>query len=312
MNIAVIGCGVKSMSVIHDVLQNLDAKRPAAAASPFPIMSTDNVRRISLWSVVGVSLLINIGLVAYFFWPQPEVAIELSPEVFALQVAPKTAPININATDLNPLTHVSAVMADSPRQENPPQSVSENPPQIPPALTAPMLTPLAAVQPASPLKTQPKTAVVKIEKTDSSKAMEKVLESVNNGNVVTAAKANQAMDANEHPVVRARLLMAANPDQVLPYLQRAVPDFMQDPDLLSIAAQSEQKQTRHNSAIKFYQQLIHLQPADARWRAGLAISLDALGNQHDALRLYELAIDMGNLPPALANFVQKRITVIKA
>lgn len=296
------------MSVIHDVLQNLDAKRAALTASPLPVNAQPQSRRLGLWLGISLSLLFNVLLLVYLFWPVSEPVPELPPEVFSLQ-NPSAGPENI--------AQQNTVAEISPAASNPAINNTEPVKQI--AVVQPDATPVPVS--STPVLNMPKipvtpatrqSAAVQIEKTDSSKAMEKVLESVNQGAPLSPAKANLALDINEHPVVRARLLMASDPDQVLPYLQRAVPDFMQDSDLLSIAAQSEQKQARHTTALKFYQQLIHLQPADARWRAGLAISLDAMGNQRDALRLYELAIGMGNLPPALANFVQKRINVIKA
>jgi hypothetical protein len=308
------------MSVIHDVLKNLDSMESARRTAGIPVFASDKPRLNWLWTVLGISVVLNIGIAVFYFWPVSTPPLLLPEDVF---IAPVIAaePALINANN-SPAEATLTATEQTPAPENLRQDIAPTLSETSPALIPVMVS--TPVQEKPPQQNTPTTSVavvnqvpkktvpaVHIEKTDSSKAMEKVLESVNNGSVVSAAKANQAMDANEHPVVRARLLMAANPDQVLPYLQRAVPDFMQDPDLLSIAAQSEQKQARHNAAIKFYQQLIHLQPTDARWRAGLAISLDALGNQRDALRLYELALGMGNLPPALANFVQKRITVIK-
>lgn len=310
MNTAGTGCGVKNMSVIHDVLQNLDVKHAALTSTPSSLNAAPLPGRLGLWLGISLSLLFNLLLLGYLFWPINAPVPELPPEVFSLpnpvsaQAAANIAQQN-TTTEISPATISPAVIGAEP--------INKIADIQPAAVPAPVpSTPVVNTQktPAAPAARQ--AAAVQIEKTDSSKAMEKVLESVNNGAPLSPAKASLALDINEHPVVRARLLMASDPDQVLPYLQRAVPDFMQDSDLLSIAAQSEQKQARHNTALKFYQQLIHLQPADARWRAGLAISLDAMGNQRDALRLYELAIGMGNLPPALANFVQKRINVIKA
>lgn len=289
------------MSVIHDVLQNLDAKRAALTASPLPVNAQPQSRRLGLWLGISLSLLFNVLLLVYLFWPVGESVPELPPEVFSLQ-NPSVGPENI--AQQNTVAEISPAASNT----EPVKQIAVVQPDAVPVSS----TPVVNTQKTPVTQATRQSAAVQIEKTDSSKAMEKVLESVNQGAPLSPAKANLALDINEHPVVRARLLMASDPDQVLPYLQRAVPDFMQDSDLLSIAAQSEQKQARHTTALKFYQQLIHLQPADARWRAGLAISLDAMGNQRDALRLYELAIGMGNLPPALANFVQKRINVIKA
>lgn len=292
------------MSIIHDVLQNLDVKHAALTSTPLSHNAMPQPRRLGVWLGISVSLLVNLVLLIYIFWPVHQPVPALPPEVFSLQNPPPSQPaVDIaqqNTPDVN-----------NPTVSSPPQN-DKTPALQPETLPVQVLAPvLHTTKPPVAQATRP-SAAVQIEKTDSSKAMEKVLESVNNGAPLSPAKAHLALDINEHPVVRARLLMASDPDQVLPYLQRAVPDFMQDSDLLSIAAQAEQKQARHNTALKFYQQLIHLQPADARWRAGLAISLDAMGNQKDALRLYELAMGMGNLPPALANFVQKRINVIKA
>ncbi len=77
-----------------------------------------------------------------------------------------------------------------------------------------------------------------------------------------------------------------------------------------MAAQGEQRSGNHESAIQIYKILIPLQPKDARWRAGLAISLEALGDKERAQHLYQLALSMNNLPNSLRRFSEIRLASI--
>lgn len=318
------------MSVIHDVLKNLDAKHTNQQASGIPQFTAQKKSARWWWPVLGISVLLNIGALAVYFWPKQETLI-LGDEVFmapAQRAEPSLLSDSETAGQIETQTNAQGEMIAgveipvSQSDNNAPQTAASSVQQTttpvavntPAPVTAPInaqSTPVAASA-VKPVVAQKSPPVVQVEKTASSKAMENVLDAVSRGAPVSQNKAAQAMEGNEHPVVRARLLMVSQPDQVVPYLQRIAPDFMQDADLLSIAAQAEQKQSRHTSAVNYYQQLIRLQPADPRWRVGLAISLDAMGNKTDALRLYELSMGMGNLPPALMNFLQKRIAVLKS
>lgn len=316
------------MSVIHDVLKNLDAKQNNQQASGIPLFTAQKKSARWWWPLLAVSVLLNIAALTYYFWPRPAPLV-LADEVFMAPVAAAEPELLSDTEDAGQLEMQNNAQTEiMPGAEtrvpqpdnNAPQTAASSVQQTPAAavVPAPVAAPITAqstpvaVSAAKPAAVQKPAAVVQVEKTASSKAMENVLDAVSKGAPVSQNNASQAMEGNEHPVVRARLLMASQPDQVVPYLQRIAPDFMQDADLLSIAAQAEQKQSRHTSAVNYYQQLIRLQPADARWRVGLAISLDAMGNRTDALRLYELAMGMGNLPPALMNFLQKRIAVLKS
>ncbi|MCP5335891.1 MAG: hypothetical protein H7A08_09435 [Oceanospirillaceae bacterium] len=316
------------MSVIHDVLKNLDAKQNNQQASGIPLFTAQKKSARWWWPLLAVSVLLNIAALTYYFWPRPAPLV-LADEVFMAPVAAAEPELlsdtedagqlemqNNAQTEIMPGAETRVPQPDNNAPQTAASSVQQTPAAavVPAPVAAPITaqsTPVAASA-AKPAAVQKPAAVVQVEKTASSKAMENVLDAVSKGAPVSQNNASQAMEGNEHPVVRARLLMASQPDQVVPYLQRIAPEFMQDSDLLSIAAQAEQKQSRHTSAVNYYQQLIRLQPADARWRVGLAISLDAMGNRTDALRLYELAMGMGNLPPALMNFLQKRIAVLKS
>lgn len=318
------------MSVIHDVLKNLDAKQNNQQASGIPLFAAQKKSARWWWPLLAVSVLLNIAALTYYFWPRPAPLV-LADEVFMAPVAAAEPELlsdtedagqlemqNNAQTEIMPGAETRVPQPDNNAPQTAASSVQQTPAPAAVVVPAPVAAPITAqstpvaVSAAKPAAVQKPAAVVQVEKTASSKAMENVLDAVSKGAPVSQNNATQAMEGNEHPVVRARLLMASQPDQVVPYLQRIAPDFMQDADLLSIAAQAEQKQSRHTSAVNYYQQLIRLQPADARWRVGLAISLDAMGNRTDALRLYELAMGMGNLPPALMNFLQKRIAVLKS
>ena len=111
--------------------------------------------------------------------------------------------------------------------------------------------------------------------------------------------------------INLRLMLKENPQQVLPYIQGRHKRFHQQANLLAMAAQAEQRSGNHVSAIELYKRLIVLQPKDARWRAGIAISLENNGKTRAAQRMYSLAMNLPNLPKALQEFSQQRLNMLR-
>ncbi len=147
----------------------------------------------------------------------------------------------------------------------------------------------------------------KVVKTQQTKAVEKLMAAIESDNheQITLNKNNlpQALAAE----VTLRLMIKESPQDVLPYIKNNYIKFEQKADLLAMSAQAQQRAGLHISAIGLYKKLIVMQPEDARWRAGLAISLESIGKKEVAAKSYQLALSMDNLPTALQRFSQSRL-----
>ncbi len=111
--------------------------------------------------------------------------------------------------------------------------------------------------------------------------------------------------------VKLRLMIKENPSIVFQYIKDNYQNYLYQADLLAMAAQAEQRSNNHESAIELYKGLIVQQPKDARWRAGIAISLEISGKLKSAKHMYALAIKMPNLPLALKNFSKQRLAILR-
>jgi tetratricopeptide (TPR) repeat protein len=111
--------------------------------------------------------------------------------------------------------------------------------------------------------------------------------------------------------VKLRLMIKENPSFVFPYIKKNYLDYKFQIKLLAMAAQAEQRANNHSSAIALYKRLIAQQPKDARWRAGVAISLEMIGEIKAAKNMYLLAMNMPNLPLALKKFSAQRLTILR-
>jgi tetratricopeptide (TPR) repeat protein len=111
--------------------------------------------------------------------------------------------------------------------------------------------------------------------------------------------------------VKLRLMIKENPSAVFPYIKKNYLDYQFQTTLLAMAAQAEQRANNHNSAIGLYKRLITQQPKDARWRAGVAISLEIMGEFKAAKNMYSLAMNMPDLPLALKKFSAQRLAILR-
>ncbi len=150
-----------------------------------------------------------------------------------------------------------------------------------------------------------------VTKSAQSKAVDIAVSAIKQGDKKTV----KAVLAKTPRVIRdeinLRLMLKENPQQVLPYIQSNHKNFAQQADLLAMAAQAEQRSGNHASAIELYKRLIVLQPKDARWRAGIAISLEVNGKTRAAQRMYALAMNLPNLPRALHVFSEQRLKILR-
>ena len=146
-----------------------------------------------------------------------------------------------------------------------------------------------------------------VQRTAESKASESVVDALNTGDIDQAKVNLSNASKRVQNEVQLRLLLKENPKEILPRIRRFHPNFIENPSLLALAAQGQQRAGSHESAVELYTKLIPLEPNDARWRSGLAISLEKLGDSNSAKRLYKLALSMGGLPYSLKRFSESRL-----
>ncbi len=169
----------------------------------------------------------------------------------------------------------------------------------------------------NPIKTKPsKEKELKniknklVTQSKQSKAVDIAIKSINSGDSQKAKSMLTQAPKSIRKEINLRLMMKENPGEVLNYIKENYQGYLFRPDLLAIAAQAQQRSHDHLAAISIYKKLIKMQPRDARWRAGMAISLEAVGEVKGAKKLYKLALSMPNLPRALVVYSQARLNVL--
>lgn len=111
---------------------------------------------------------------------------------------------------------------------------------------------------------------------------------------------------------RIKLWMKDEPKKVWPYIKNHVPDFMNHTHLIALSAQAEQRSEHHEQAMYLYNVLINREPRQGRWKIGMAISLDAQGNQGSAKTYYQQGLSDQSLPAALKQFTYQRLQLLEA
>jgi tetratricopeptide (TPR) repeat protein len=325
------------MSVVNDVLKNLNqrqAQHQVAGAAPFFYEEENNSNK---WLWLGFALaMVSCSVLAGIIYMQNsagkndslsassgeqiqsstkmapvELSVELPAELFLADpmAANSAAQAKDNsAADLNGFSKVdtvasieSKVFAPVPMQTKP---IQAKPIQ---AKSIQAKSIQAKPMPVKPKAVKPKPAQVIAQKTQVSKASASVVAAINSGDVISA-KSNLALASRKvQEEVQLRLLLKENPKAVLPMIKRKFPNFKSNPGLLALAAQGQQRSGDHQSAVQLYSALIPLEPRQSKWRAGLAISLESLGDIKNSIRLYQLALSMDNLPMSLKRFSQGRL-----
>jgi len=87
--------------------------------------------------------------------------------------------------------------------------------------------------------------------------------------------------------------------------------FTHNIEYLATQASVAQQLSKYQQAIKSYQQLIKLQPNEARWWLGLAVAYDSNAQYQLALPAYQSAIAQGNLSASSLDFVQQRLQELR-
>lgn len=99
--------------------------------------------------------------------------------------------------------------------------------------------------------------------------------------------------------------------KALPVLQQARASGQADADFLALSATLAQRAGRHTDAITDFDAALRLRPAEGRWWAGLAISLEADRRWSAARDAYQKARASGRLNATLVRHVDERLAALK-
>jgi len=155
-------------------------------------------------------------------------------------------------------------------------------------------------------KPKPAAKASMVTKTPSTQASETAIQAINQGNTEQAKLSLAKSTPDVQDQVKLRLMLKDNPQHVLGYIQKNY-HYQDNPALIAMAAQGQQRSGKHKSAVVLYRKLIRLQPNNAKWRSGIAISYEILGMEKKAESAYKLALSMPNLPTALRAFSESRL-----
>lgn len=110
----------------------------------------------------------------------------------------------------------------------------------------------------------------------------------------------------------ARLLVSAGEvEPALEVLLKASPAVTADPDYHAFVAAVLQRLELHREAIRLYQAVLALDPSQAAWWVGLAVSLEAEHKGDGALTAYRRAQVAQVMEPNLRRYIDSRISVLQ-
>jgi len=147
-----------------------------------------------------------------------------------------------------------------------------------------------------------------VQKTIATQAEEDALDAYEDGKIQTVKKLIKHTQPGIQENFRLRIMLKEEPEKVLPYLKRNKPGFENHGELLALAAQAQQRSGDYRTSAIYYQRLIKTTPSEPRWHAGLAISLDGLGEKKKAVTIYRSVLKSNALPVPLRRFVKQRLT----
>lgn len=279
------------MSVVNDVLKNLDERKSIETSAGLNSLYFQNSNEQSKWLWVGLGVSLAMSTILLILLLKPEVfelksdseQVVLPNDLFMLENESPTQketshPIKEIVTVTDPVVIKQDKVVNFPIQKNLDSKSSDN--EI-------------------------------VKKTQESKATETVMSAIKKGDMDKVKSTFSTASKNIQDEVQWRMLLKENPQLVWPKIKQKYPDYLTQPRLLALSAQGQQRAGDHNSAVQLYKKLIPLEPSDGRWRAGLAISLESLGDTDNAKKLYKIALGMNNLPFSLMRFTQQRLEKLR-
>ena len=107
-------------------------------------------------------------------------------------------------------------------------------------------------------------------------------------------------------------LARGRPGDAVAVLERDPPPLEQDLEYYGLLASAYQRVGQHDTAARLYRELMRVQPQEANWWAGYAMSRDAAGDVAGALVAYSQARQLGGLAPNVLQHINKRTAVLQA
>ena len=98
--------------------------------------------------------------------------------------------------------------------------------------------------------------------------------------------------------------------QAVEVLLRKPPSTQTDPEYHALLAALHQRQGNHIGAVKTYHYLLKQHPGTSLWWLGMAISLEALQKNKEALAAYQRAKTSGNLNARLGEYTNNRLAAL--
>ncbi len=115
---------------------------------------------------------------------------------------------------------------------------------------------------------------------------------------------------SEFRLMQARIYLTQGYSEQAYQVLQALP-FTLNIEYLSTQANVAQQLAKYPQAIQAYQQLIKIQPSEARWWLGLAVAYDSNKQYSLALSAYQSALAQGNLSANSLDFVQQRLQELR-
>lgn len=106
-------------------------------------------------------------------------------------------------------------------------------------------------------------------------------------------------------------VQSGDPQAALASLQRGLPYASEDGPYQSFLAGLLERSGQHGEATKYYVAALKINPNNASSLVGLGISLQAQGANAAAAEAFQNALDIGNLPNALAQLATERLSRLK-
>lgn len=364
------------MSLLNQVLQDLDQRSPGEPARPVRLAASSDVQphvddyaqglerdwgRIAAWSVVGVAASAALAAALFIKTPQPRTAVAVQAQPLVLPrpaVEPQPAQLAQAAVEPAPAEPPrEPVVAPAPQATAAEQRVQRAAPDndylalrntgLPPttaAVTKPAQRPATPVATASPKRTP--SSSVKVAKPVPVQPLDEVRELIADGELATAEgrllaritsaprdrvarelliglmlRGERSTDAlqeidrglalfpghGKFLLIKARLLaQGGETDAAIALLASAGRIEGMQQQRLQMLAALYQQQSRFAAASESYRALIALDARSAAAWAGLAISLDAVGDAGTA-EAYRRALALGGLPEPAARYAQQRL-----
>ena len=99
-------------------------------------------------------------------------------------------------------------------------------------------------------------------------------------------------------------------DQAIELLDRAGFSLTEAPDVHALAAAYLQRAGQHELAIDRYETIVRRYPQKSQWWMGLGISLEARKRNAEAVDVYRIAMQIGDLPRPTRQWLSGRVEAL--